>query len=429
MPVGINEILILFFLIVLTYVVISLIVDQKNKVEGFIANIKETKEYKEQVTKIRDRFEGKAGGKRPVNDLLKTLNQSDLPDDQRCFINFYALSTRFTGYLGPFENGFFDPDRAVDLAVKAGVRTFILEIDYFETCTDSKYFPKLVVRDIRGRNMVNPDTDIKCQSIATSNIRAVASAIAKYAFASYTQNRLDPVIIILYGLRLPPPEFQLDYMSNIAKCLDPLVNYQVDSLMNRKYTRQANEASLLINNITDYEGRVLFFANMDTTMFRDKSVGNKYKPKEDLDYLVNLRLTYRQSQLGCTCSPSTGTYGILDSIQEMMMISTNSIQQTIQDTKLKWTVGLSKDPAIPADEEMYKFVTEKVGINCVPIWLWDEKNTFMFTDKRFAKYSFMPKPKALRYSKPGVAVPAMPSPAMNAQGGRINISANPSIAK
>jgi hypothetical protein len=429
MVVGINELLILFFLLIITYVVISLIVDQKNKVEGFISNIKDSKEYKEQFAKIRDRFEGKAGGKRPVDELLKSISESDLPKDERCLVNFYALSTRFTGYLGPFENGFFDADKAVDLAVKAGVRTFILEIDYFESCKDPIFFPKLVVRDIRGRSMINPESDVKCQTISTSYIRAVASAIAKHAFASYTQNRLDPVIVVIYGLRLPPVENQLDYMSNIAKCLEPLVSYQVDSLMNKKYNRQSNEGSLLINDITDYEGRVLLFANMDTTMFRDKSVANKYKPKEDLDYLVNLRLAYRQSQLGCTCQPSSGSYGILDSAQEIMNLPTGSIMQTMQDTKLKWTVALSKDPSIPVDEEIYIYVTEKIGVQCVPILLWDEKNTFMFTDKRFAKYSFIPKPKNLRYIKPGIAVPAKPSPAMNADGGKVIIGANPSMSK
>jgi hypothetical protein len=215
-------------------------------------------------------------------------------------------------------------------------------------------------------------------------------------------------------------------MSNIAKCLEPLIGYRVDSLMNKKYNRQADEGSLLVNNITDYEGRVLIFSNMDTTMFRDKSVS--YKPKEDLDYLVNLRLTYRQSQLGCTCPPSSGSYGILDSAQEIMNLPTGSIMQTMQDTKLKWTVALSKDPSSPIDEDIYKHITEKVGVHCVPIWLWDEKNTFMFTDKRFAKYSFMPKPKNLRYIKPGIAVPAKPSPAMNADGGKVSISANPSMS-
>jgi hypothetical protein len=393
--------------------------------EGFASNIKSYKEdpsYKKQLAALHERFDPVAGGRRPISDLLTTAAAPPAGED--CLVNFYALATRFTGYIGPFDNGYFDPDEAVAIAMKAGCRTFVLEIDYIETCEDAggkpTYFPKLVVRDERGRLRTNPLSDEpKCQSIGTSNITAVAKAIASTAFAQQTQNRTDPIIIVLYGLRMPPKAASLEYMSNIAKCLQPLLDYHVDNLVHGgTFTRQKQEGQLLINSITDYQARVLLFANMDTSAFRDAPPG-KYAPKEDLDYLVNLRLTYKQTQMGCTCPPGSGSYGILEAADDFLIIPPDRIEDTADELKLKWTLALSKDPSQPVTSSTYKSITSKFGVHCVPINLWDTNNTFMYDTGTFKTYSFIPKPEQLRYRKPPVAVPAAPSPAMNANGGTL----------
>jgi len=43
----------------------------------------------------------------------------------------------------------------------------------------------------------------------------------------------------------------------------------------------------------------------------------------------------------------------------------------------------------------------------------------MFTDTTFKKYSFIPKPKPLRYIKPPVVTPAEPNPSTNANQGML----------
>ena len=393
--------------------------------EGFETKIKSYKDdpaYKKQLAALHERFDPVAGGRRGVVDLLATAAAPPLAE--QCLVNFYALATRFTGYIGPFDNGYFDPEEAVSIAMKAGCRTFVLEIDYIETCEDAAgkptYFPKLVVRDERDRLRTNPLSDEpRCQSIGTSNITAVAKAIAATAFAQQTQNRDDPVIIILYGLRIPPKAYALEYMSNIAKCLAPLLDFHVDNLVHGgTFTRQKQEGQLLINNILDYQARVLIFANMDTSAFRDAPPG-KYAPKEDLDYLVNLRLTYKQAQMGCTCPPSGGSYGILEAADDFLIIPPDRVDDTAEELKLKWTMALSKDPSQPVTSSTYKAITSKFGVHCVPICLWDTNNTFMYDQTAFKTYSFIPKPEELRYRKPPIAVPAAPSVAMNANGGAL----------
>jgi hypothetical protein len=390
------------------------------KIEGFESNFRSDSRYVEQLNSIDKYYPSVKNKVFPVSDLLA---KTSVPKDEQCLVNFYALAVRFAGYLGPFNNGFFDANIAIERSLKAGIRTFILEIDYADSDTNEdgtpRYFPKISVRDIHGRNRINEASDIKNQTVSNSTIKQVANAIGKIAFSSSVQNATDPVIVVLYGLRMPPKKYQLEYMSNIAKCLEPLKDKRIDMLMQGKYSRQANESKLLSNNITDYAGRVLIFANMDTTEFRNPPKGKKYEPMEDLDYWVNLRLAYKQKQLGCTCSPASAAFGTLDSAQGYTEIPDDRKDETIRDTTLKWTIALSEDPEKPVSESIYNTAANKFGVQCIPIQLFDEGNKFMFQKKTFDTYSFIPKPEELRQRKAPIVVAGTPSPTMNANEGKL----------
>lgn len=386
--------------------------------EGFATSLTE------QIAALSARFDPVAGARRPVTDLL--TKAAAPPQDEQCLVNFYALGALAAGYAGPFDNGYMDPDAAINVAVKAGCRVFVFELDYIDSCTTAAgkptYFPRLVFRDARGRLRSNPAGDKLCQSIGTSNITAAAKAIANYAFAPQTQNRDDPVIVVLYSHRMPTREEDaLDYMSNIARCLNPLVNRHVDNLVHGgTFSRQKQEGQLLINNIADYAGRVLFFANMDTTAFRE-ATSSKYKATEDLDYLVNLRLSYSQTQLGVTPSQQQASFGTLDSTGSFLSIPSDKQSGTIKDLKLKWTILLPTDPENPVDAAAYKNLAGTLGVHCVPLAIWDDKNTFMFEADTFKTYSFMPKPAELRYRKPPIQVPTPAKKETDAKGGQLRM--------
>ena len=83
--------------------------------------------YKNQVKLLSDKYSPVASARRPVTDLL---SKNVIPDFEQCFVNFYSLGCRYTGYIGPMNEGYWDPDLAVQTAVNAGCRTFVLEIDY-----------------------------------------------------------------------------------------------------------------------------------------------------------------------------------------------------------------------------------------------------------------------------------------------------------
>lgn len=421
--------IILLLLIVILIVIYS--IKYISVKEGFknstsASAYKKDKAYRSQLSLLSKKYDPPSDGRKGVIELFQDSSVDMIPS-QRCLVNFQCLACRFTGYLGPFNNGFFDANESVKYACKAGCRVFVLEIDYVDNQTASdgtpSYFPKLVIRDVQSRNVVNGISYQPLQnSLLKSNIRDACTAIKEYAFAPNNPNANDPVIVVLYLLRIPPStsaavKQNIVYMSNIAKCLQPLVDRHVDNIISGgTFTRQKQEGRLLTNPITDYQGRILIFSNADTTPFRNET---SYGPKEDLDYLVNLRLTYKQTKLGATGNSTGGSFGLLETAENYTIIPTDQIDATASDTKLKWTLCLSQDPSQPVSESTYKSITEKFGVHCVPIQIWDENNGFMFADTTFKTYSFIPKPLPLRFVAPLVAVPAEPSPQTNANGGTL----------
>jgi hypothetical protein len=417
-------ILVGFALGVFLYHVIS------QRVEGFESNINDYKnnsDYKKQRQEIIDRFDAISSKRRGIDDMLS--NAKDMSDDEKCIVNFHVLSTRFTGFIGPNGQNYFDPDFAIPYALKAGCRAFVYEIDYLEDCVgegkEFDYYPKLVIRDINGRLIVNPDTSSPmCVSDKNSNILRVSRILRDNAFSGTLQNSSDPLIIILFINRLPPAERTgnkrlLTFYSRIAKGLRPLTDKTIDSILQGGiYSRQKQEGSLLINNIKTYEGRVLVFCNADTSAFRE---AKGYSQNEDLDFLVNLRLTYKQTQLGCTSNPTGASFGGIETVDSFLVTPPDQVTNTCNDLKLRWTVCLGKDPLAVIEKATYEKLTATYGVHCVPIQFYNDGYKYMYDSKLFEKWSYIPKPKALRYKKPSIAVPAKQVKEADANGGALRM--------
>jgi len=382
------------------------------------SNYKSDQEYKKQVKLLTDTYSAASNGKRSLQEGV-----GDMPAADQIFVNFHSLGCRSTGFIGPHKDNYYDPDIAVQNAVAAGCRTFILEIDCIPTCNDDKkFFPTLVVRDAQNILFTKlTSVKDKCNSLDYSMIRETCEKINFYAFADSCQNKTDPVVVVLYFLGKPPGDYKskdvLNYYSNVAKLLEPLSKRFLQNEPTGTYYRQSQEGQLLMNKITAYSGKVLLFSNANTSGFREDQT---YSSDEDLDFLVNLRLSYAQTKLGITDNTSGATFGTLETAEDYMIIPTDRSDKTINDTKLKWTVCLSTDPFKTVPPATYKKITETYGVHCVPITIYDiPANQYMFSEKLFKTYSFIPKPPALRYTKPPVAVPAEPSLTTNANQGKL----------
>lgn len=414
-----NQLTGLFFMLgfAILIIIISTAIRRYFK-EGFqnSSAYKQDKEYTAQVKLLSDKYSADANGKRPVTAYPDT----DMPQEERAFVNYYALGCRFTGYLGPMNNGYYDVDIGVQTAVNAGCRVFVLEIDYIDSCETDVFYPRITIRDSQGKLAMNRDSiEPLCNSAQASSIRDVCDKINFYAFSS-CQNNTDPVVVVLYFVRQPPGAYNskvvLDFFANVAKSLSPLKDRLLKNEINGgTYYRQKQEGQLLINNLDTYNDKVLIFSNANTNGFREM----QYPINEDLDYMVNLRLSYTQQPLGVTENKTSSLFGILDTTDSYMIIPDNKVNDTIEQTKLRWTICFSKDPSVTVPLETYKTIATKFGVHCIPAVLFDDASSFMFTDSLFKRYSFLPKPAPLRYKKPAVVTPAEPSNTTDAKGGSL----------
>jgi hypothetical protein len=385
--------------------------------EGF-ANISDDPIFQAQMTLLQE-YAPHASGKRPVTDAIDKM-----PEDDQCFVNFYALACRYPGYIGPMVNGHSSPDIGVQAAVNAGCRVFVLDIDYLDSCS---YYPRLVVRDAQGKLQMNPDSSPLCQSPDQSNLKQVCSKINFHAYAESTAQKSDPLVIVLYFHRVPPGAYNsktvLDYYSAVAESLAPFKNRILTNETNGTYYRQKQEGQLLINGINDYSGKVLVFSNANTMGFRESTL---YEPMKDLDYMTHLRLAYTQTQLGITENGTGSIYGILQTAEDFTAIPSNQTADVVQQTKQRWTICLPRDPSQSVSAEVYKKIS-KMGVNCVPAVLFDPASAYLFTDSTFKKHGFVPKPVELRYTKPPTLVGGRANPTMDANGGGLRATTLPSV--
>ena len=395
---------------------------------------KKVKTKADQLAFLSQKYDVASNARRSLSDYLgQSTTPTEIPDKEQMLINFYVLGCRLTGYLGPMNGGYFDASAGVYYAVKAGCRAFVLDIDFVEQCMSpgqTTYTPYLVVRKGTGAGnensdyLVNWDHDL-CKNINQTTVDKVCTAINNYAFSNQTcQNSTDPVIIVLNFLRMPDlmdhcSLKNLNYYSQVAKALQVFGTRLYQQAANGNYFRQLQPDQLLLNRITDYNGKVLIFNNTDTTVFDPSNCNKipKYEPKDDLNYYTNLQLHYNMRQLGVT--DNTTGYGILDSADEYNNIPVSESATYKMNTTNKWTMCLPSNPLIPVSETTFTSITDTFGVHCVPISLFDPSNNFMFTDKYFKKYSFRPKPKELRRAPPKAIVPGRAALNQNSNGGQL----------
>ena len=182
-PVNIGQYLSGFILmvicitIVLAMYYIHIYLDDKTSTSPLY---REEKIYKDQNTMLSNKI-SKISNRKDIFDLLSANNKSnflkyyeEMPPLQQCFVNFYSLGCRYSYYMGPMNEGYFDPDNAIKYTVQSGCRTFILDIDYLDECIGDTitYYPRLVVRDINNRLRIKYNSNLPiCNSPQHSNIK------------------------------------------------------------------------------------------------------------------------------------------------------------------------------------------------------------------------------------------------------------------
>lgn len=121
---------IVFFIAI---VVASVVVANLNKQTATPANVKTTLDS--QRVQVQNAMSVYYKNRQDVRTLLRTTPASIGPqvqENESSFINFAPLTCQDTGYIGPLDNGVFAEAESVNMALRAGARCFVLNIDYHE---------------------------------------------------------------------------------------------------------------------------------------------------------------------------------------------------------------------------------------------------------------------------------------------------------
>ena len=358
----------------------------------------------------------------PYQKIKTTMTSLTKDPLERCLVNYAPFTVMNAGYLGPIIDGVYSEEAAITGALKAGARCFVLPIDYHDDDTlqpplyARKGEPCLLMRDAGGA----------IRSLNSGSIQRVAQSLSNVGFNDILSNKNDPLIIVLYFVRTPTHNTKeyLRYMSSVAKQLSPLIPYIIGQTPEGVYNRQAQQNELLYTNISNFERKVLIFCNADTSLFRNtKTVGlPAFTPREDLDYLVHLRL-FKQSdtEFGVTQLADDKIFprGYVENVNYYTILPDKQKQPTIDSNKIRWVMALSPPGTNPTSAST-KTMVNQLGVQCVPLSLFTEFNDDMKeTVGLWTKDSWRFKPQPIRFRKPEPFKPQAPSPQLNAQQGKI----------
>lgn len=353
-------------------------------------------------TTIRDRVAILNAAIEPLAHSKKSMYDMPLQEDQSLLLNYQVQGCRLAGYLGPLQDGAFAEEDAVRLALTSGSRLFIVEISHG---ADGR--PALVARDARGYK----------RSLNDGSIRKVFTELA-----TNSNRGEDPLIIVLYFHDAPnktkDPGAYLNFLSEVAKSLEPIIPFHLGLTSVGDFTRQKKESELFTFTPEFYKNKVLILCNADTSAFRNPAaVGVKrtFSPNEDLDFLVHCRVYKHEAggDLGLTTVSTAGTAAkaVLCDDAYFLLTPPDKIEAAVNTTRNVFTIVMKKDPSYVPTDEVATRLFDQFGVHSIPVGL-DVTNLSEFKDT-----CYKTKEVALRFTKPKPIVPTIPNKQLDANGG------------
>ncbi len=323
---------------------------------------------------VANSLSGGAAVKGGIEKKEKFQNPAAAPvsEEDLRLINLQPLTIKQAGYIGPLRSGVFSERDGVQQALRAGFRTFILQIDYHED--DSKVPPAFPVKG-EPCLLYRDDAGV-LTSINAGSIRKTAEALADLAFQETLNAKYDPILLVLHGLRAPDsvvnPKGYLEYCSKIASQLKALAPFHLGLTSEGDYHRQALAGQLFTTGFSKFEKKIIILSTFDTSLFRtvDKLGMKPYAPADDLDYWVNAQLFKEdeKSEIGVASVVPTNS-PLRSSVVELDKL----IRMTEQEKKA-WAVK-NRDTftvAIPSQNENPKkevcdIALGTLGVNILPL--------------------------------------------------------------
>lgn len=349
----------------------------------------------------------------PFQDRQAVANATT-DSEQVTLVNIQPVSVKQAGYVGLTEkDGVFDTTNAVINHIRAGVRFFVLQIDYLEQSPgpgfDPVYTPTLLYRNNSGALV----------SKNGASISDLAKQLSTYAFNKDFPTHSQPLILYLHFVRMPniltEPERYMRFMSSVAGALEPIRPLILDKYDSTDFTRQKSERVLLYSPLKNFEGKVLIWTNADTSIFRNtQRLSISSVPlNEDLDYMTCMRVYLEDStdSFGVTTMPSeTPAYAIIVPFKQLKRMKDR--RGVLNKEKHDYAMKNKGRFVIAMPDQMEEVTPDQIlnvlttaGVNTVPVNLFGkaatdiESQISLWDNTVFLKM----KPAVLQSSKTAVA--------------------------
>jgi len=339
-------------------------------------------------------------------------------DNEKLLINVSMVGSRLLGYLGPFTNGVFDEDSAVKIALKAGARLFILDID-IDNVTGN---PILVYRD--NQHYV--------KSLNKGSIKKTVDSLVNRAFSNDSNvvpsNINDtPVILILYFHNTPDKIKEtakyINFLGKVSTYIQSVNSNLLGQTSVGDFHRQAMETQIWFQPWRLLKNKIILLTNVDTAIMRNASkYGIALSPIMDLDYIVNATI-YNDtsfSSMSAVSASSKKQAAVIRTPSYFLNTPPDRIQDVVDSTKQQLTICMDPSPTtVYSKEDLDKLITN-FGVNCVPIVNFmsdDDLKPFFGKDNLYDNKSFIGKLEALRFTPPVPITTKIPSPATDTKGG------------
>lgn len=400
-----NKILIGGFALVLVLIIVAIVLFTSGKTTSNFANVQDTADV--QRSKAEDNASSLAAKVKGLSSLLQTegfANPTSSKVSDLTLMNLQPFTVKQAGFLGPVDAGVFEEKTAIEQALRAGVRTFLFQVDYHEDAQKGPpSFPEMGEPCLLYRNDSGTLTSINAGSILRTS-----QAIAELGFSDKTVSKDDPIVIVLHGLRAPDaiekPKDYIRYCSAIAKQLKPLAPYHLGLTSEGDYHRQALQGQLFNTPFTKYEKKIIILSTFDTEVFRSaKKLGmNTIDPVEDLDYWVNAQIytdsITKSSGVAVVPGANSKARALLFSLDSLVNLSEAERKTWAARHKDTFTIALPSQNKNPSEEDFNLAITN-LGVNIVPldIFSFDANSTSRLT-QLLERKTWKMRPLALRVS-------------------------------
>ncbi len=252
--------------------------------------------------------------------IVKTPLQA-LDNDRNFLINQHVLGTTCSGYLGPSTNGVFSEQRAMALALQAGIRCFVFDIE------EMKGQARLVARTPNGVR-VCLNNGYFSKGACSSNMTAFSSMVGTVQNA--WEN--DPLIFYLRFKKAPSAQCA----QNVADALYRIRSYVLRGNAKGEFNHRKSESQLFFLNNEDLAKKIIVLSNIDTGVYASP-VAQGAKP--NLDFYVHGRVY----DINSNQTDINTRYAMEVNLPYIMGLDDNGISEMVKKTRVRWHILVNDD--------------------------------------------------------------------------------------